>query len=52
LVGATTGASVGCIACLIACNHTPKALPVAQVVEPIVIQNVYLVGQPKTAGAY
>ena len=52
-VGGATGASIGCIICLVEVFMPPKALPIAKPanLDPIVIQNIYITyevsGQPK-----
>jgi len=52
-VGGATGASIGCLACLIQVLMPPKTIPIAKTVslDPVVIQNIYITyevsGQPK-----
>ena len=54
-VGAAVGGSLGSLICLITCLlPEPQSLPVAQVAQPVIVQNIYiiqsdaLVGQEKS----
>lgn len=43
-VGAATGASIGCLICLIQVLMPAKTLPIAKpvTVDPVIIQNIYI----------
>jgi hypothetical protein len=52
IIGAGTGGSLGCILTCVSCIREPPCkdpLPIASVVEPVIVQNIYLVcsGQDK-----
>lgn len=47
IIGAGTGGSLGCILTCVSCIREPPCrdppLPIASVVEPVIVQNIYLV---------
>jgi hypothetical protein len=49
-VGAVSGGSLGTLICLVGCL-LPQPLPVAQIAQPVIVQNIYILQSDALVGA-